>query len=375
MLRFIIGAGGLAAYWASGPVAAAFTMLAGYAYSKKLDGNRVVPMQAPARPLDPSVYLFQPKGQAARIRNDGNSCAFSSVLWNLANMPEILGELPLAIARRLNQIERLADPTIQRILQKRGPLQLADFEALRIALIGYEARPECKELLSLLQLHDLIREFQTTDEMLGARVNDFRTIIYRMDPTFEATGIRMGDAHDIFMHLAEPIFRNSRLEQQFHFTNNLGNPSRVSNWGHLELPLNPDISIADTMLEYLNTCNGQFNTAPQLLALNLKRNDFTYVEGKENRWIPTITMLFHPVKPSDTIQLGPDYFRDRRGARYQLVGVSRRLEGRAHYDATWKRPGGQWYYGDDLNKVYSISSEEARKTAAQGYLFFYRKIS
>lgn len=400
--RFIVGAGTLAAYWYKGPVTAAITMLAGCAYSYYLNRGaaslreRVMPVVAapilaeehkgevPARALDLSVRLYQPVGQAAGIQNEGNSCAFSSVLWNLANMTEILGELPEAIGRRLAQIDSLPGE-LNLILQKRTPITLDDFHILRIALEHQEysgrLSKNCTELLSLLQLHHLVREFQTTGAMPGDRVNDLRAIIHRIDPQFEAIGTRMGDAHEIFSPLAELIFRGSRFDQHFHFTNAAGNDSHVANWGHLELPLMPQISVADTLLEYLNGCNGRFDTAPPILAINLKRNDLTYVAAKD-QWVPAVTMRFDPVIPNDVVRLGGGYFRDNKGAEYQLIGVCRRMEDMAHYDAIWKRPEGQWYYGNDLEenpvrpaKPPSDPTGMASEVSAQGYLFFYRKVS
>lgn len=328
--------------------------------------------------LDRSALLLQPVGKAAMIQNEDHSCFCSAVLWPfLGNIPEVLKEIPEAIVRRLRQeilfpkgvnilfsaeqIEPIAN--ILNLLRQNRPFCLQDFNALRKTLQKLEGAgfPQAggahwKELLSLLELHDLVREFQTTDKISGTRANVLRRIVNRVNPSFQDVGNRMGDAQEVVQILGTLIFSGSPLMRTFSSFRDEGN------WGErfLPMPQKPNFSIDQLLCE--NLAGGQYDQPPSLFVLAL------------NRWDPqTLQMDSAPVQANEEFRLSNKFFKNGMSPRYELVGVSRKFSDSAHYDAIWKRPIEQaWYYGDDRNTVCSFNPAQLGRIAESGYLFFYR---
>ncbi len=385
--RFVLGAVGLGAYLTVGAPLAILSMGACYYLKEqvlaRMPSAQVV--QGSSRNVtvsnELSVSLKRKNPQAAQISNQGNCCFCSSVLWSFfANEPVVARELPLAIARKLNDPALLPElrltwrqkmlsfvdvydfSQVLGILNKKTSLGQSDLNTLRTSLQGLEQKGllggekgrKARELLSLLELHDIIQEFQKTPSMKGSRVNDMRNIVARVNNTFDATGTKTGDAQEVFQAIADLIFEKSKVEQSL-FT---GNRSKIPNWGDFMLPLEPQEPVRDIFLrEYQGY---EFSKAPEFLALGVKRYD---EKG---------ALHFDPVI-ADTEFTLPMY-QNGGDPEYELVGVSRRLPGIAHYDAFWKQEDA-WYYGNDLKSpsVQQVDVDTVWNEARTGYLFFYRK--
>lgn len=379
--RLAVGAIGMGAYWltSSAPLAL-ITMGTSYLVKKvafraeiaqSIKSDVSILLSAPQGKAElpqsiksnASILLNAPQGKAAMIRNQANSCFCSSVLWSFfANEPTVLEQLPQAVMRRVEAL-RTQEP-IRAVLSQKTSVDWNDFVRMQTALhrmedggfpVGAVGR-SLKELLSLLELHCLIREFQNTDEMQGNRVNAMRKMTERVNSNFEGTGTRLGDAQEVFQILADLIFEGSPYEQRFTEINPVGKKD-VLNWGYFQLPLKK-LSLGETLGEAI--AGNQFQFAPPFLALNLQRG----LHGRED---------FSPVDVQEKIILTKKYFKSGDQATYELVGVSRRLSSMAHYDAFWKR-GGDWYYGDDLKSVFPFDANSYLKGASEtGYLFIYRR--
>lgn len=324
--------------------------------------------------------------RSAHIVNQGNSCFCSSVLWSFfTNEPLVQEGLPHSIARKIEECANLREPPtswwqkalafkeepifseIRNILTQNEPFNLTAFDALRIRLqsleqrrsLASENRKAFRELLSLLELHDLIQEFQNSSSMMGGRVNSMRNMAARVNHNFEGTGTQTGDAQEIFQILAGLIFANSKTEQML---SNSYYPQRPKepNWGSLDISLKPNASIAETFKkEYWDR---KFPSPPPFLAININRHS---QDGSQMRFDPVIADL--------EFELPKWIAEANQTTRYELVGASRRLPDKAHYDALWKQ-GGQWYSGDDLCPEAVCPFEESflSEALSTGYLFFYR---
>ncbi len=383
--------------------------------------------------LDVSARLNVPAETPTKIIWSGNSCFCSSALWSFfASQPVALGELPEAISRRLNTADLFPGGlhpsdeqtaplcAIVEIVNKREPITLGDFNRLRQSLQQFEVygfpiganERNLKALLSLLELHDLIREYQTGKPMKGERINSLREMVFRVDPNFRDTGTRIGDAHEVFQPLANLIFEGSRFEQNLH-TTRVGQGQHLTevrpNWGDIALPmpmpivsgqkptlqsifeeyLAPSkpvkIELGDAHTSYMLKETNQFETAPQFLALTLKRGDVAMVEDTDYKMGESTDFKFKAVQAMNMdevdvrsrLDLDGRFCRDGRKARYELVSVSRHMGSFAHYDAISRGPKGSWNYCNDLKKegsVYRFEASDIPKYAETGYMFFFRRV-
>ena len=129
----------------------------------------------------------------------------------------------------------------------------------------------------------------------------------------------------------------------------------------------------------------QFETAPQFLALTLKRGDVAMVEDTDYKMGESTDFKFKAVQAMNMdkvdvrsrLDLGGRFCRDGRNAHYELVAVSRHMGSFAHYDAISRAPQGGWNYCNDLNKgdsVYRFNASDIPKYAETGYMFFFRRV-
>jgi hypothetical protein len=381
--------------------------------------------------LDVSARLKVPAKSPTKIIWKDNSCFCSSALWSFfSSQRAVLGELPEAISRRLNAKELCSlqhlQPTpeqteplsnILEIVSQKTPITLANFNQLRKCLQRFEIVgfpvgvdvPNMKALLSLLELHGLIREYQKGKPMSGERVNSLREMVYRVDSSFKDRGSLIGDAHEVIQPLAHLIFKGSKFEQNLHTTraneweDSLFETRR--NWGDLALPM-PIVagqkkklqSILEDYLAPLEPVKirlgpehtlhslretNQFDTAPELLALTLKRGDISMeqdVDFKSKGFggLQAVSkMNMDEVDVSEDLELAARFCKDGRKGRYKLTAISRHRGNFAHYDAISKGPRGGWSHCDDLQKDLSVSGFKASdipKYAQTGYMFFFSKV-
>lgn len=381
--------------------------------------------------LDVSARLNVPAESPTKIIWSGNSCFCSSALWSFfASQPVALGELPEAISRRLNQAALFPGglhPSVEQteplfaiveIINKREPITQGDFNRLRQFLQQFEVSGfpagandrNLKALLSLLELHDLIREYQTGKPISGDRINSLREMVFRVDPNFRDRGTRIGDAHEVFQPLANLIFEGSRFEKRLH-TTRTGQGQHLTevrtNWGDIALPM-PIVSGQKPTLQsifeeylapsrlvkielgrehtsYMLKETNQFETAPEFLALTLKRGDVAMVEDTDFKLGESMDFKFKAVQAMNMdkvdvrsrLDLDGRFCQDGGKARYELVSVSRHMGSFAHYDAISRTPQGGWNYCNDLNKgdsVYKFNASDIPKYAETGYMFFFRRV-
>lgn len=379
-----------------------------------------------ARRIDDSARLFEPQGKPAIINWSDNSCFCSSAMWAaFGNMPEIIGEIPEAIGRRLDEAELFPyicgidgcfDPNkseqaaalieIAPILRSKLPIRLADLKILCKNLQKLEktkffeshinGAAKLKELLSLLELHGLVREFQTSPSISGDRINTMRQMVYRVNPNFNKRPGVIGDAHEVFQTLGDLIFEGSHFQQPLTNTRTgkeLNLSKTASTWGDFVLPMPPKgvgncsmQSIFETYLspmiyplEYGTGKNrktyqvsevNQFTTPPQMLVLTLNRARSI---REDEEWDEAATHNMGAVKVDERLVLPAKFSKNGREGLYRLTGLSRHLGDFAHYDAIVER-GGHWFYCDDLKKArYPFNPGELSKTAESGYMFFYRR--
>lgn len=330
-----------------------------------------------------AVALRKPEGVSASITNRGNSCFCSSVLWSFFSNEPCVTELPKAIIRRISSDNLFSTPMqnlpmtddqtqpifeIAEVLKKRESFTKSDFDKLRGVLqtleqVGFPTgcnEREMKELLTLLELYQLVDEFQNTSSMSGNRVNAMRKMAARVNNTFKDTGTQMGDAEELFRALADLIFSKSSYERTlFRYSPEVKAHNPEPNWGDFSLPLEKGKSLSVMFKNHLG--ESQFSSPPPFLALTLIRSFL-------NR------DSFDPIIPDLEFKLPKTYLVEGADANYELVGISRRRQDSAHYDAYWKRED-QWYYGNELltdEPVYPVEASTIQKHASNGYLFFYR---
>ncbi len=378
-----------------------------------------------SRPVDLSARLFSPNKAPTQVQWKHNSCFCSAAIWTFfTNEPAVLGEIPEAIARRLdkrnlfhNGIEAVAGRSspeqitplfsIYSIIEKRTPLTLADLISLRQGLADLEKCgfpdgvnvPKLQELLSLLELHSLIREFQTSKGSIsGDRVNEIRKIVLRVNANFQGISSLTGDAHEVFQTLANLVFDGSKFQQTMTTTRTdirqgssfVMQPEKRSNWGDFLLPMpkpgsrsstlqsilqnylapaNPiHMQVGPQKLSYFMKESQTLETAPPFLALTLNRAQ------PSEAGVQRMNMGAIDVDPH--LDLESSCFEDRRSAHYELVGVARHLGNFSHYDAAVNKSGIGWHYCNDLKNpsVYPFKASEVSEFAKTGYMFFYRKI-
>lgn len=383
-----------------------------------------------ARPIDNSARLFQPQGSPAKIIWKDNSCFCSSVTWAaFTNIPEIIGEIPEAIGRRWNEnhlfpniggIEGVITPINEKILMQMAPvlrkkdaLTLSDFVEMRKSLASLdtdELPPECqkrlKALLSLLELHQLIREFQTSSYISGDRVNSLREMVYRVNPDFEGTGTVTGDSHEVFQTLADLVFEGSSFQQELTTTRvgkGLNLSASTPNWGDFLLPMprekgqmrslqaiferylappKYDLPYGKPEKIYHVQETTRFERPPLFLALTMNRGEPSIEEedlsdSDDDCKGLVAQMNMDPIHVEEQLTLEPKFSKNGQKGDYQLVGMSRHLGNFAHYDAIMRRPDGTWYYGDDLQKhssVYPFNKAELSNTAKTGYSYYFRLV-
>ncbi len=384
-----------------------------------------------ARQIDDSALLFIPRGIPTRIKWENNSCFCSSVMWAaFGNIPEIIGEIPRAIGRRLDekklfprrggidafvdqqdQIQTKILTDVANILRSKNPIRLNDLNALRWHLQKLEDNhffkknpidtDQLKELLSLLELHGLVREFQISELISGDLINTMRHMVHRVNSNFDSTPGISGDAHEVFQTLGSLIFEGSYYQQQLTKTRFLSSGptlnESVPTWGDFLLPMPPRdgrkhsiqsifkkfLSSAVSELEYGQGANrknylvqeiNKFEAPPQLLFLTLNRALSKNPMGKNIR---AESQNMDPVEPDEKLDLPANFSKNSESGLYDLVGVSRHLGNFAHYDAFVKR-NNSWFYSNDIKpikqNVYPINKNEFFAAAQSGYMFFYRRI-
>jgi hypothetical protein len=377
---------------------------------------------APPSRLDPSARLAPPNANPTQIIWKDNSCFCSSISWSFfTTEPAALRELPESISRRMNMgslfpgVQSEALIPIAEIINKKA-LTLADFNQVRQMLQQFEVYgyppgsniPKLNALLTLLELHDFVREYQAGKPVSGDRVNALKDMVYRVNANFRDRGNRPGDAHEVFQTLADLIFEGSPIAQNI-TTTRMGDGRNLQemrpNWGDIVLPMPAPQSKKQTLQsifnEYMAPKNlvpvelgyfphkrtyrvketNQFDTPPPFLALSLKRGDVSLEEVLDFKDVDSISfqikavqaMNMDPVDVGERLELDRGFCRDGRAARYQLVSVSRHLGDFAHYDAVSRRPDGSWNYCNDLKK--SITTlPKLGDYADTGYICFFRRI-
>lgn len=369
-----------------------------------------------------------------------NSCFLSSAMWSFfLNEPLVLKELSAAIQRRLS-VKDLFPKTIDRLLlgpiaPKKGTALL---EAGFILGSGAKNLPDlCKhlkvladggypqgvngravnELITLLELQSLIQECQTGQPVDGDRINTLREMVKRVDPTFRDVGNRTGDASEVIGILADLIFHGSSALYTQHKIRNCWAPnyklcpyaqegeernpltgilndgrgvetnpetgeikSRERGWGRFELPFTPKGVVSQILENHL----AEDTYEASYLADDYQKRPFQVRESNLLTRPPELLVLTlrryedigGVMDVEETLELPSTHFLNGEAGRYQLTGVSRRLESYAHYDAYVKRPDGAYTYCDDYNKRCDrCSREDFLKAAQTGYVLIYRKVA
>lgn len=421
LLDLAIGAGVTAGGYFLRGAGCAILSLGSYIYQRKygvqpkIEATRVNPLEVDPKSLSsssssvqlsPDARLWAPGVKPPKLGHLSNSCFLASMMQAIfLNEPTILAEIPEAIARRLvldelfsEEIKKETGPkqtfllNICNLLNNKAQKTKKDLADLRLQLQGLEKddfpkgvnEKKAKELLTLLELYDLIDYCQSHDPVEGTRIHALRQALHRISPIrtdkmgevvcgFSKNGSEKGDVHEALITLADLIFEGSSLNREMLKISYLQIPSgdqRVKpepcNWGCFSLGLNPGRSMQDHLNLYLNednpgidnvkTVKQQFKKAPLLLVLNLKR----FGDGGA------------PILADEFLHLGKEFIRDEEAALYELQGVVRHQG--AHYTAQVKC-GGTYYHCDDISSGNSkIDNERFLKEANMGYILVYRKL-